>query len=82
MPAKSSFAILLAALCVCACVKKQTVKCAWGLDFSKAMSKLDQRFDGTFGAHVIDKDGNWRLTLPFGIEPELMIEDIETLLKE
>jgi cytochrome oxidase Cu insertion factor (SCO1/SenC/PrrC family) len=39
-------------------------------------------FTHTAILYVIDKDGNWRLTLPFGIEPELIVEDVQSLLKE
>ena len=38
--------------------------------------------DHTARTYLIDKQGNWRLTYPFGMEPEKIISDVRHLLSE
>ncbi|MFC2025679.1 SCO family protein [Chloroflexota bacterium] len=38
--------------------------------------------DHTARIYAIDKDGNWRLTYPFGMEIEKLVEDINYLVQE
>ncbi len=38
--------------------------------------------DHTARVYAIDKQGNWRLTYPFGMEPEKIVSDVTHLLKE
>ena len=38
--------------------------------------------DHTARVYAIDRQGNWRLTYPFGMEPEKMARDVAHLLKE
>ena len=38
--------------------------------------------DHTARTYAIDKNGNWRLTYPFGMEPEKIISDVRYMLSE
>ena len=48
----------------------------------KVESEIDYLYAHTAIIYVIDRDGKWRMSFPFGMGPEPMAEDLSHLLKE